>query len=82
MTSDTADLIVAKVASKLAAARIERGMSQREVATASGLDRKTISQVEEGDVSPKLTTLLLIAAVVDVDVAKIISTESKNGKFS
>lgn len=49
--------------------RRERGMSQTALATASGVDRATLNQVELGRRSPTIATLERLAVALGVEVA-------------
>jgi transcriptional regulator with XRE-family HTH domain len=52
----------------LAALRRERGLSQQEIAELIGVDRVTISRVENGHVSPRLSLLIGYARIVGARV--------------
>lgn len=47
--------------------RKSRGLSQASLANNAGLDRKTISRIENSRYSPSLTSLFAIADALDVD---------------
>ena len=47
--------------------RLERKMTQIELAAASGLNNTTIARIETGRTSPKASTILAIAQALDVD---------------
>jgi transcriptional regulator with XRE-family HTH domain len=51
--------------------REERGMSQGDLAAASGVDRVTINQVERGRRKPSLGTLEKLAAALGVEMADL-----------
>jgi transcriptional regulator with XRE-family HTH domain len=70
--------IVAEVARQLKAERIRREISMTKVAEASGLSQQMISYVERGMRSPTLDTLLRIAAVLNVDLSKMIKSASES----
>lgn len=68
--------VVAAVARRLKAERIRRGISMTNVADQSGLSQQMISYVERGLRSPTLDTLLRIAAVLKIDLWKIMKDAS------
>ena len=53
--------------------RAARGMTQLELAEAAGLDRKTVSRVENARFSPTLANVFAIAAGLSVAVNDLIS---------
>jgi transcriptional regulator with XRE-family HTH domain len=53
----------------LARVRFERGVSQRELARRTAISRATLHRIESGEVRPHFTTVALIAAALDFDVA-------------
>jgi transcriptional regulator with XRE-family HTH domain len=68
--------VVADVARRLKAKRIRRKISMTKLAKESGLSQQMISYVERGMRSPTLDTLFRIAAVLDVDLWRIIKAAS------
>ncbi len=61
---------------QLRIAREARGMSQRAASAAAGLGRDTVWQIEQGNRSPSLDTLLAIAAAVGRDIAVVVRVPS------
>ncbi|WP_030991756.1 helix-turn-helix domain-containing protein [Streptomyces sp. NRRL S-1813] len=54
-------------------ARLHRGLTQEALAElAGGLDRKTISRIENGHMSPILDHLLLIASALGVPLSALV----------
>ena len=51
--------------------RTQRGISQEALAHACGLDRTYLSSVERGARNPTLSSILRIAAALEVDAAEI-----------
>lgn len=47
--------------------RLERGMTQADLAAASGLNQATIARLEAGRVSPKASTIVTVAEALDID---------------
>lgn len=64
--------VVSGVAQQLKAERIRQQLSMTQLADKSGLSQQMVSYVERGMRSPTLDTLLRIAAVLDVDLWKMI----------
>lgn len=54
---------------RLKEARTKKGLSQRELARASGYDQVSLSRVENGDIIPRVDTVVKIAKVLDLDAA-------------
>jgi transcriptional regulator with XRE-family HTH domain len=55
-------------ASPLTLARLARGFSQEELAERAGIARETISRLETGAASPRLTTARALVRVLDFDL--------------
>ena len=53
--------------------RSQRGMTQQQLAEAAGLDRKTVSRVENARFSPTLANVFALAAALGVTVTDLIS---------
>ena len=58
----------ADVGRMVAAARLERGMSQQELAVLCGTTQSAIARLERGGRPPKLDTLLRIADALDAEL--------------
>jgi transcriptional regulator with XRE-family HTH domain len=56
---------VSKIA-RLAQVRQEKGMTQEQLAAATGVHRVTIARIETGEVSPKAETLMKLADALGV----------------
>lgn len=56
----------------LKSTRIERGLSQEELAFKSNLDRTFISMLERGQRQPSLTSILSISASLGISAAEIV----------
>ena len=72
--------VIAAVAQQLKTERIRQKLSMTHVADKSGLSQQMVSYVERGMRSPTLDTLLRIAAVLDVDLWKVIKAASEQTK--
>jgi DNA-binding phage protein len=57
--------------------RVKRGFSMNLVAERAGLSQQMVSYVEREMRNPTLETLLRIAAALEIDLAKVISTAQK-----
>ena len=67
---------------RLQGKRLERGLSQEELAHRSGLHRTYISQLERGLKSPSLATIYALASVLEEDAGSLISAlvPKRNGR--
>lgn len=52
--------------------RQERGLTQVELAESAGVDRKTISRIENSRFSPSLINVYAIAEALDVDAKELL----------
>jgi predicted transcriptional regulator len=59
----------AAIADKVADRRMERGLSQRELAELVGTTQSAIARLERGGRPPRIDTLLKIAEALDCDLA-------------
>jgi len=61
------------IGERIRSTRLHRNLTQEALAErAGGLDRKTISRIENGVMSPVLDHLLLIADALDVPLATLV----------
>lgn len=58
---------------RIATLRRERGLSQDDLADATGLERRTIQRYENAVSSPGFAELLLIARALDIHVAELLT---------
>jgi predicted transcriptional regulator len=58
----------AAIAEKVADRRVERGLSQRELAELVGTTQSAIARLERGGRPPRIDTLLKIAEALDCDL--------------
>ena len=61
---------------KLAVIRRERGLTQAQLAAASGVHRVTIARFECGTVSPKLATLQRLAGALGVPIDDLVEKKA------
>lgn len=59
-------------------ARLERNMTQQQLASLIGKQQKTISAIENGSEGTKLDTLLSVIAILDLDLQLV--PRGKSGK--
>jgi predicted transcriptional regulator len=59
----------AAIADKVAERRVDRGLSQRELAELVGTTQSAIARLERGGRPPRIDTLLKIAEALDCDLA-------------
>ena len=69
-------LLTAALAAKLRAFREARGMSQERLADLCGLHRTYIGAVERGERNVTLSTLEVLASVVGVSVAELLTVRT------
>lgn len=53
-------------------ARRDARLTQEQLAEASGVDRQAINRIEQGHASPRLDSLIRIAAALDVSLANLV----------
>ena len=58
--------------------RIEKGLTQEEVARIVGVNRASLSKVENGKTSPSVRLAQRIGAVLDFDWTRFYETEKEN----
>jgi len=71
-SGDPAESQLADFAVKVREFRKHRGLSQALLAENAGLDRKTISRIENSRYSPSLTSLFAIADALDVEPKELL----------
>lgn len=60
------------IGSQIRDARLWENLTQERLAERSGVDRQTINRIEQGHVSPRIDTLLLIADAIGVPLADLV----------
>ena len=66
------------VGERVRAIRLERGLTARELAEASGLALNTISLIERGKISPTVATLHKLATALGVSLASFVEDSGAN----
>ncbi|MBD3166517.1 helix-turn-helix domain-containing protein [bacterium] len=62
-----------RIGERVQRARKDRGVSQAELASRTGLDRASVSQIENGHSMPRTSTLLKIADALRIDASRLLS---------
>ena len=60
-----------RIGDRLRALRLERGLTQQDLADMSYIDRSYIAQIETGRKEPRPEVRVLIAAALDVEEAEL-----------
>ena len=76
MSEQTPQWAEANIGERLRDARIGRQVSIRGLASLSGSSASSISQIERGIVTPKITTLVRVLAPLGLTVSQLLSDES------
>ena len=74
--TDEAREVVMSIGRRLRSARQERGLTLRQVAESSGLTAAFISQLERGDTSGSVSSLVKIAGALGIDVTSLFEKPS------
>jgi transcriptional regulator with XRE-family HTH domain len=69
--------IAAAIAARVRAARARRRWTLDELAARSTVSRRLLVQIEHADANPSLSTLLKLAAVLDITLTELLSEESE-----
>jgi transcriptional regulator with XRE-family HTH domain len=69
------DTFVRAVAANVRALRLEAGLTLADLATAAGLGKSTLAQLESGKANPSVETLWAIAAALRVPFARVVEEE-------
>jgi transcriptional regulator with XRE-family HTH domain len=67
------DQIAGQIAARVRAGRAQRRWTLDELAARSGVSRRLIVQIEQGDANPSLATLLKLAAALDVTLTELLA---------
>ena len=60
------------VRSRMYQLRIDKGLSQDNLAKAAGIDRKTVNRIENGHFSPSLQSLILLCGALKVKPSDVL----------
>jgi transcriptional regulator with XRE-family HTH domain len=63
----------AATGARIREAREERGLSQEQVETLSGISQETLSRIENGHRDPRLDTLRKLAAGLSMDLPELLA---------
>jgi transcriptional regulator with XRE-family HTH domain len=72
---ESVDTFVRAVASNVRALRMEAGLTLADLASAAGLGKSTLAQLESGKANPSVETLWAIAAALRVPFARLVEAE-------
>ena len=72
---ESVDTFVRAVASNVRALRLDAGLTLADLASAAGLGKSTLAQLESGKANPSVETLWAIAAALKVPFARLIEEE-------
>jgi transcriptional regulator with XRE-family HTH domain len=72
---DSVDTFVHAVASNVRALRLDAGLTLNDLASAAGLGKSTLAQLESGKANPSVETLWAIAAALRVPFARLVEEE-------
>jgi transcriptional regulator with XRE-family HTH domain len=72
---ESVDTFVRAVASNVRALRMDAGLTLNDLATAAGLGKSTLAQLESGKANPSVETLWAIAAALRVPFARLVEEE-------
>lgn len=70
--------MVMEISNNIQKLRWEKGMSQRDLASKSGLSRSTIADIENGIEEPKQSSMIAIARALDLPVGEVFDLEWRN----
>lgn len=73
----TTNIQQATVRRRMYQLRIEKGLSQDNLAKAAGIDRKTVNRIENGHFSPSLDTFFRLCIALDVRPVDLMKGISK-----
>jgi transcriptional regulator with XRE-family HTH domain len=66
-----------EIGNKIKELRIQKGLTQEELAEKTGLSTRTIQRIENGEVDPRIYTLSSIAEALDIAYEELIKEEVK-----
>ena len=70
--------MVMEISNNIQKLRWEKGMSQRDLASKSGLSRSTIADIENGIEEPKQSSMIAIARALNLPVGEVFDLEWRN----
>ncbi|MFE7232576.1 helix-turn-helix domain-containing protein [Streptomyces sp. NPDC057596] len=69
------DWVIARrraIGDRIRAARLHANLTQERLAEQAGMDRQAVNRIEQGHTSPKIDTLIRLAAAIDVPLADLV----------
>lgn len=77
--AESAQELLTLLGAHLRAARKERGLTLAQVACAAGLTKGFLSQLERGESSASIASLLALCSVLDISIAKLLEDAADGG---
>jgi len=65
-----------EIGQRLAAARLQRGLLQADVARSAGLAPSYLSRIESGKIRPTFPTVMRIVAALDADLVEVVGADA------
>jgi len=81
MTPRSSAPSIPDVGQRLAAARMQRGLTQGELARAAGLAPSYLSRLENGKVQPTFKKVMHIVDVLGADVTELVGPSPRGGRY-
>lgn len=78
--TESSDDILARLPGLIREARTERGLTLESLARVSGVSRSMASQIERGESSPTITTLVALAKALDLDLGTLFAPPPRQGR--
>jgi transcriptional regulator with XRE-family HTH domain len=72
----TINVVMSKLSTRLRAARIEKGLSARQLSKDAGLSHSHVAQIESGAMSPGIDVVIALAVVLGTTVADLIGEDA------
>ncbi|MFJ2733670.1 helix-turn-helix domain-containing protein [Streptomyces sp. NPDC087317] len=69
------DWVIARrraIGDHIRAARLRANLTQERLAELASMDRQAVNRIEQGHASPKVDTLIRIAAALDIPLAELV----------
>lgn len=67
--------ILLKLGNNLRQIRKSKNLSQEELANKADIQRSQVARIERGEINPTITTLVIIAEVLDIEVQSLLLSD-------
>lgn len=67
--------LLLKIGERIKQLRMEKGISQQQLAAALDYEKSNMSRLESGRINPRIATLQKVANVLNVSLAELVSVE-------